>query len=143
MTWQVSGVANGLNGSIWVFHRAERLWDGFAYKPDWEHINYEEPIAAETLLQLDRDTGESSIVNAETAQIPCSTPAWDTFRFILDIITKFCGADPSEIQPKLLESTLASRRLHKHAACSCTVLCSQHLGRCSERAVTLVQLIMS
>ena len=54
---QVSGVANGLNGSMWVFHRAERLWDGLAYKPDWEHINYEDPIAAETLLQLDRDSG--------------------------------------------------------------------------------------
>lgn len=50
-------MANGLNGSLWVFHRAERLWDGQAYKPDWEHINFEEPIAADTLLQLDRDSG--------------------------------------------------------------------------------------
>ena len=51
-------MANGLHGSLWVFHRAERLWDGQAYKPDWEHINYPDPIADETLLQLDRDSGQ-------------------------------------------------------------------------------------
>ncbi len=27
-------------------------------------------------------------------QIPRSTPAWDTFGFIPNVVTKFCKADP-------------------------------------------------
>ncbi len=36
----------------------------------------------------------SSSVFCRIAQIPRSTPAWDTFGFIPNVVTKFCKADP-------------------------------------------------
>ena len=56
---QVAGVARGHNGSVWVFHRGDRVWDGATFTgPRFEHMTLTEPIRQATVLQLDQDTGE-------------------------------------------------------------------------------------
>ena len=56
---QVAGVAKGHNGTVWVFHRGDRVWDGASFTgPKAEHVTYTEPIAHKTVLQLDQDTGK-------------------------------------------------------------------------------------
>ena len=55
---QVAGVAKGLNGTVWVFHRAERVWEGSSFSgPNLEHVTHKEPIKGSTVYQLDQDTG--------------------------------------------------------------------------------------
>ena len=56
---QVAGVARGHNGSVWVFHRGDRVWDGATFTgPRFEQVTLTEPIRQATVLQLDQDTGE-------------------------------------------------------------------------------------
>ena len=56
---QVAGVARGHNGSVWAFHRGDRVWDGATFTgPRFEHVTLTEPIRQATVLQLDQDTGE-------------------------------------------------------------------------------------
>lgn len=55
---QVAGMAKGLNGSVWVFHRGSRVWDGSSFSgAQNEHVTYKEPIKEKTVYQLDQDTG--------------------------------------------------------------------------------------
>ncbi len=43
------------------------------------------------------------ITSVETP-MPRLTSAWDTFGLIADVVTKFCKADPGEIQPTAFRS---------------------------------------
>ena len=56
---QVAGVAKGHQGTIWVFHRGGRIWDGgtFADGGAGEHTLLTEPIKEDVVLQLDQETG--------------------------------------------------------------------------------------
>ena len=55
---QLAGVAKGHDGSIWIFHRGERVWDGGSFRGSRaEEITYTEPIKQKTVHQLDQDTG--------------------------------------------------------------------------------------
>ena len=56
---QVAGVAKGHQGTIWVFHRGGRIWDGgtFADQGAGEHTLLTEPIKEDVVLQLDQESG--------------------------------------------------------------------------------------
>ena len=57
---QIAGVAKGLNGSVWVFCRGDRVWDGGSFTGSRnEQITYTEPIKQKTVYQLDQDTGDT------------------------------------------------------------------------------------
>jgi hypothetical protein len=56
---QVAGVAKGLNGTVWVFHRGDRVWDAGTFGIlNGEKVLYKTPIKEATILQLDQDTGD-------------------------------------------------------------------------------------
>ncbi len=76
------------------------------------------PVQTACHLAGDFDDKQST----PNTQIPRSTPAWDTFGLILNVVTKLCKADitgcPGEIQPtasasKSHKSGLASSQLKK------------------------------
>ena len=56
---QVAGVAKGHQGTVWVFHRAGRVWDSgsFADGGAGEATLLTEPIAQDVVLQLDQESG--------------------------------------------------------------------------------------
>lgn len=56
---QLSGVAKGHNGTVWVLHRGPRIWDmqSFADGGVGERTMYDSAIEEDMLLQLDQDTG--------------------------------------------------------------------------------------
>lgn len=56
---QVSGVAKGHNGTLWVLHRGTRVWDGATFEGGGagERTTYTDAIDEDTVLQLDQDTG--------------------------------------------------------------------------------------
>lgn len=55
---QVTGVAKGHNGSVWVLHRGDRIWDASSFEGGGgERTAHTEAIDADTVLQLDQDTG--------------------------------------------------------------------------------------
>ena len=57
---QIAGIAKGLNGSVWVFCRGDRVWDGSSFTGSRnEQVTYTEPIKQKTVFQLDQDTGAS------------------------------------------------------------------------------------
>jgi hypothetical protein len=63
MLTQVAGVAKGLNGTVWVFHRGDRVWDAGTFGLlNGEKVLYKTPIKEATILQLDQDTGNRPIV---------------------------------------------------------------------------------
>ena len=51
---QVSAVARGWNGTLWIFHRGERVWDEDSFSADGRRITYNTPIAADTVVQIDQ-----------------------------------------------------------------------------------------
>ncbi|KAK9800913.1 hypothetical protein WJX73_010392 [Symbiochloris irregularis] len=57
---QLSGVAKGHNGTLWVLHRGPRIWDSqsFADNGVGERTQYDSAVEEDVLLQLDQDTGE-------------------------------------------------------------------------------------
>lgn len=59
---QVSGVAKGHNGTVWVLQRGDRVWDGktFELGGQGEKTTYTQGISEDTVLQLDQDTGEQA-----------------------------------------------------------------------------------
>ena len=62
---QVAGVAKGHQGTIWVFHRGGRIWDGatFADGGAGEHTLLTEPIKEDVVLQLDQESGMSHLAS--------------------------------------------------------------------------------
>jgi hypothetical protein len=54
---QVGGVANAFDGSVWAFHRGERVWGGGSFDAS-NRITHADPIRAKAVLQLDEDSGE-------------------------------------------------------------------------------------
>ena len=56
---QVSGVGKGQQGSVWVLHRGERVWDAATFEAGGggERTQLTAPIEADVMLQLDQDTG--------------------------------------------------------------------------------------
>ena len=56
---QVAGVAKGHQGTIWVFHRGGRIWDGgtFADQGAGEQTLLTEHIKEDVVLQLDQESG--------------------------------------------------------------------------------------
>ena len=57
---QIAGIAKGLNGSIWVFCRGDRVWDASSFTGGRnEQISYTEPSKQKTVFQLDQDTGNA------------------------------------------------------------------------------------
>ncbi len=55
---QIAGIARGGNGTLWLFHRGDRVWDGESFNGD--DITYKEPIRGHTILKVDEDTGKVS-----------------------------------------------------------------------------------
>ena len=56
---QVSGVAQGPEGSLWVLQRAARIWDANSFSPSNQQLmTYTEAIREDTILRLDQDTGD-------------------------------------------------------------------------------------
>ncbi len=53
---QVSGVALGANGTLWVLHRGPRAWGEKTF--NGERITERDPISGPMVLQLDQDTGK-------------------------------------------------------------------------------------
>ena len=51
---QVSAVARGWNGTLWILHRGERVWDEESFSADGRRITYNTPIAADTVVQIDQ-----------------------------------------------------------------------------------------
>ena len=51
---QVAAVARGCNGTLWVFHRSERVWDEDSFSADGRRITYDTPIAADTVVQINQ-----------------------------------------------------------------------------------------
>ena len=51
---QVSAVARGGNGTLWIFHRGERVWDEESFGADGRRITYNTPIAADAVVQIDQ-----------------------------------------------------------------------------------------
>ena len=56
---QVAGIARGHNGSVWAFHRAERVWGPDSFGAD-DRFTEEQPISESVMLELDQDTGARS-----------------------------------------------------------------------------------
>lgn len=56
---QVAGLAKGHRGTVWVLHRAGRIWDAgsFADMGAGEETLLKEPIPQDVVLQLDQETG--------------------------------------------------------------------------------------
>ena len=55
---QVAGIAKGLNGSVWVFCRGDRVWGASSFTGSRnEQVTHTEPIKQKTVYQLDQDTG--------------------------------------------------------------------------------------
>ena len=55
---QVSGVTQGADGTLWVLHRANRVWDANSFAPSKPELTtYTEGIAEDTVYRIDQDTG--------------------------------------------------------------------------------------
>ena len=56
---QVAGVAKGHDGTVWVVHRAGRVWDSGSFEDNGagERTLYTSPIAEPVVYQLDQDSG--------------------------------------------------------------------------------------
>eukprot|EP00884_Botryococcus_braunii_P000484 jgi/Botrbrau1/10436/Bobra.0133s0043.1 len=69
---QVAGVAKGLNGTIWVLHRGDRIWDASTFGVlGVEKTQLKAPIKEAVVLQLDQDTGELvTAFGADTFYMP-------------------------------------------------------------------------
>ena len=76
---QVAGVARGHNGSVWAFHRAERVWGPDSFGAD-DRFTEEQPISEAVMLELDQDTGAGSASyktlyrGGASSQAPCVVP---------------------------------------------------------------------
>ena len=59
---QIAGIAKGLNGSVWIFCRGDRVWDGSSFTGSRnEQVTYTTPIKQKTVYQLDQDTGATCL----------------------------------------------------------------------------------
>ncbi len=54
---QVTGVALGVNSTMWVLHRGSRAWETNSFDPITNRIVYDSYIQQPTVLLLDQDTG--------------------------------------------------------------------------------------
>ena len=56
---QLSGIAKGHNGTLWLLHRGPRIWDSQSFQEGGagETTGYADAIAEDVVLQLDQDTG--------------------------------------------------------------------------------------
>ncbi len=74
---QVSAVARGWNGTLWIFHRGERVWDEDSFSADGRRITYNTPIAADTVVQINQVGPASQCCSAGTNRLGtgvCSSP---------------------------------------------------------------------
>ena len=54
---QVAGVSRGHNGSVWAFHRADRVWGPASFDDSGERFLEDQPIGEDVMIELDQDTG--------------------------------------------------------------------------------------
>ena len=52
-------MGKGQQGTVWVLHRSERVWDANTFEDGGagQRTLLKEPIGADVVLQLDQDTG--------------------------------------------------------------------------------------
>ncbi len=65
MRAQVAGVAKGQQGTVWVLHRSERVWDAGTFEDGGagKQTLLKQPIGADVVLQLDQDTGAAPLLH--------------------------------------------------------------------------------
>ncbi len=54
---QVAGLSRGHNGSVWAFHRADRVWGPASFDESGERFQEDQPIGEDVVVELDQDTG--------------------------------------------------------------------------------------
>ena len=74
---QVSAVTKGQQGSIWVLHRGDRVWDAQTFEKGGagERTLYTQAIQEDTVLQLDQDIGRGLAPGQPALSLPAPSVA--------------------------------------------------------------------
>ena len=63
-------MTQGADGTLWVLHRANRVWDANSFTPSKPELTtYTEGIAEDTVYRIDQDTG--TLLAARSDRLQC------------------------------------------------------------------------